>query len=59
MNVQPAVLGCVGEMLKPLLESREVFVDLVDRGRVVKEDSRHELERVCVPVLDHARLLEH
>ena len=59
VNMQPAVLGCVSEMQPSPLESREMLSDLLDRGCSVREDSGHEFDRVSVPVLRHARLLEH
>lgn len=59
VNMQPAVLGCVSEVCQSALESREVLLYLFVGESTVRQDSGHEFDRVSVPVLGQAWLLEH
>ena len=53
------MLGCVSEVRQSLLESCEVLANLFDGGSTVSDHSGHEFDRVVVPVVCQARLLEH
>ena len=58
MNVQTAMFGREGEVRGSGPQGRHVGVYFGDGGGVVRENSGYELERVCVPVVGHARSFE-